>query len=190
MILHGAIGLTYDIYRNLRRKLVDDHALIRGTQVVLMVMAVIATILSLNPPAFIAVLATYVFGLFGAAFIAPMYFGLYWKRANRQGAYASSILGAGTYVILSILASTGMLVSPMPPIILAIVLSVLTMVLCTLAFPAAPREAWEPYFEPTISPSTRAAIDRAMKSMEKVSGIAAPAPTPAPVGSAEHGASD
>src|SRR5690606_14083884 len=42
MILHGAIGLTYDIYRNLRRKLVDDHALIRGTQVVLMVMAVIA----------------------------------------------------------------------------------------------------------------------------------------------------
>ncbi|MQA91896.1 MAG: hypothetical protein GEU90_17030 [Gemmatimonas sp.] len=36
--------------------------------------------------------------------------------------------------------------------------SMLAMLICSYAFPPAPREAWEPYFEASISPSTRAAI--------------------------------
>jgi sodium/pantothenate symporter len=171
MVLHSAIAIAYDIVRNVSRTRIDDQKLIHLTQGILMVLAVVATLLSLRPPDFVAVLATHVFGLFGAAFIAPMYFGLYWRRANRQAAYASSILGVATYVVLSALASVGAIAGTVPPVVVAIVLSVLTMIVVTLIFPPAPREGWEPYFEANISPSTRAAVDRAMRNM------AAPAKT-------------
>lgn len=179
MVLHSAIALTYDIYRNVRTTRVDDRKLIRGTQVLLMVMAVIATLLSLRPPAFVAVLATYVFGLFGAAFIAPMYFGLYWKRANRQGAYVSSFLGVLSFVLLSALAVGGVYTGAVPPIVVAILVSVVAMTACSLVFPPAPREGWEPYFEAQISPSTRVAIDRAMKNMAREPKETDPRPEPA-----------
>jgi sodium/pantothenate symporter len=167
MVLHTAIAGTYDIFRNLRKERVDDHVLIRLTQILLMIMAVIATVLSIRPPAFIALLATYVFGAFGAAFIAPMYLGLYWKRANRQGAYVSTLLGPVTFVALLVAVELGWYSGAVPPVLVAIGVSVAGMIVCTLAFPPAPREAWEPYFEETISPETKRVIDRAMKNIAR-----------------------
>jgi sodium/pantothenate symporter len=141
--------------------------LIRLTQILLMIMAVIATLLSIRPPAFIALLATYVFGAFGTAFIAPMYLGLYWKRANRQGAWVSTLIGPVTFVSLLVAVELGWYSGVVPPVLIAIGASVAAMIVCTLVFPAAPREAWEPYFEETISPETKRVIDRAMKNIAR-----------------------
>jgi sodium/pantothenate symporter len=130
-------------------------------------MAVVATLLSIRPPAFIAVLATYVFGVFGTAFIAPMYLGLYWKRANRQAAYVSSLIGPLTFVALLVAVELGWVSGAVPPVLIAIGVSVAAMIVCTLAFPHAPREAWEPYFENEISPETKRVVDRAMKNIAR-----------------------
>ncbi|MGD8288193.1 MAG: sodium:solute symporter family protein [Gemmatimonadota bacterium] len=167
MVLHTAIAGTYDIFRNLRKDRIEDRALIRLTQILLMVMAIVATLLSIRPPAFIALLATYVFGGFGAAFIAPVYLGLYWKRANRQAAYVSTLIGPATFVVLLVAVELGWYSGVVPPVLVAIGVSVAAMVVCTLVFPHAPREAWEPYFEETISPETKRVIDRAMRNIAR-----------------------
>ena len=167
MVLHTAIAGTYDIFRNLRKERIEDRALIRLTQILLMIMAVIATLLSLRPPAFVALLATYVFGVFGTAFIAPMYLGLYWRRANRQAAYASTLIGPATFVALLVSVQLGWYSGIVPPVLIAIGASMAAMIVCTLVFPHGPREGWEPYFEETISPETKRVLDRAMRNIAR-----------------------
>jgi sodium/pantothenate symporter len=167
MVLHTAIAGTYDIFRNLRKARIEDRALIRLTQVLLMIMAVVATLLSLRPPAFIALLATYVFGVFGTAFIAPVYLGLYWKRANRQAAYASTVVGPASFVALLVAVELGWYSGVVPPVLIAMAVSVAAMIVCTLVFPHAPLEAWQAYFEDTISPETKRVIDRAMRNIAR-----------------------
>jgi sodium/pantothenate symporter len=166
MVLHTAIALTYDIIRNMRRNKMDDKKLIRLTQVLLGVLGLLATVLALKPPAFVALAAVYVFGLFGAAFIGPLYLGLYWKRTNKQAAYAGTIVGALSYIVFSALTTMKLMPDTIPAIVLAMLISIGSMVICSYLFPAAPKEAWEPYFEEEISPETQSVVDKVMKQVE------------------------
>lgn len=167
MVLHTAIAGTYDILRNLRKKRIEDPRLIRLTQVLVMVMAVVATFLSLRPPDLVAALATNVFGLFGSAFIAPTYLGLYWKRPGRMAAYVSTIVGPVIFLGLIIAGNLGWFTVPIPAVLVAIGVSVASFVIIGLLFPPAPREAWEAYFEVEISADTREVIDRAMRNIRR-----------------------
>ncbi|WP_213422600.1 sodium:solute symporter family protein [Bhargavaea massiliensis] len=163
MVLQAAIAVSYDMYRNLRTKPVADGTLIRITQVLLIVISIIAFFFSIKPPAFIAMVAAYVFGFFGSAFIGPIFLGLYSKRANRQSAYAGSMIGAVSYVLFTYLTITGLLVLPIPAIAIAMGLSVAAMLICMAIFPPAPQVAWEPYFEEDISDETKRVVDLAMR---------------------------
>ncbi|MFC5588728.1 sodium:solute symporter [Sporosarcina soli] len=165
MILQAAIAVSYDMYRNLSTKKVEDKALIRITQVLLIIISVIAFIFSINPPAFIALVAAYVFGFFGCAFIGPIFFGLYWKRANKQSAYVGSIIGAISYVVFSYLIKIGVFVGPIPAVAIGMGLSCISMLVCSVLFPPAPRVAWEPYFEEDISEETKEVVDLAMRNV-------------------------
>lgn len=167
MILQSSIAVTYDIFRNLSKRDMKDSSFIRMTQVVIIITAVIATILALNPPAFIAMVAAYVFGLFGAAFIGPMYLGLYWKRVNKQAAYVGSIVGTVTYVLFSVLIGNGTMNDILPAIVWSVLISLALMIVCSYVFKPAPKEAWEPYFEAEVSESTQQAIDLAMRRIKE-----------------------
>ncbi len=165
MVLQAAIAVSYDMYRNLSTKKVEDKALIRITQVLLIIISIIAFVFSINPPAFIALVAAYVFGFFGCAFIGPIFFGLYWKRANKQSAYVGSIIGAVSYVLFSYLIQIGAFVGTIPAVAIGMGLSCISMLVCTALFPPAPRVAWEPYFEEDISEETKEVVDLAMRNV-------------------------
>lgn len=166
MILHSAIAITYDIYRNYTNKNLSDASFIRLTQVILFVIAIIATLFALKPPAFIAMVAAYVFGLFGAAFIGPLYLGLYWKRVNKQAAYAGSIVGVLTYVVFSLLIEKGIMPGVLPGIVWSVLISIALMVIFSYVYEPAPKEAWEPYFKEEISKETEETINKAMNRMK------------------------
>lgn len=166
MILHSAIAVTYDIYRNYTNKNLSDAAFIRLTQAILFVIAVIATLFALKPPAFIAMVAAYVFGLFGSAFIGPLYLGLYWKRVNKQAAYTGSIGGVAVYVVFSLLIENGLMPGILPGIVWSVIVSIGLMIICSYVYEPAPKEAWEPYFEKEISEETEKVIDAAMNRMK------------------------
>ncbi len=165
MILQASIATSYDLYRNLSKKKVEDKALIRITQILLIIISVIAFLFSINPPAFIAMVASYVFGFFGCAFIGPIFFGLYWKRANKQAAYVGTIVGAVSYVLFTFMQIQGLYSFLIPPVAIGMGLSGIGMLICTLVYPPAPRVAWEPYFEEDISDDTKEVINLAMKNV-------------------------
>lgn len=165
MILQAAIAVSYDMYRNLSTKKVEDKALIRITQVLLIIISIIAFVFSINPPAFIALVAAYVFGFFGCAFIGPIFFGLYWKRANKQSAYVGSIIGAVSYVLFSYLIKVELFAGTIPAVAIGMGLSCISMLICSVLFPPAPRVAWEPYFEENISEETKEVVDLAMRNV-------------------------
>ncbi|MBF7083855.1 sodium:solute symporter family protein [Desulfallas sp. Bu1-1] len=167
MTLHNALAITYDMIRNLSHKTISDKTLINMTKITLVILGIIAIILALNPPAFIAMAAAYVFGLFGGTFIAPMYLGLYWKKANKLGGYLGSIVGGLTYVITNYLITIKAMPGTIPAIVLAVAASALCIVITAYVSPPPPKEAWEPYFEPEISENTRQVIFKAMKNMAK-----------------------
>ncbi|MRG87574.1 sodium:solute symporter family protein [Salinibacillus xinjiangensis] len=167
MILQSTIAITYDIFRNMSKKRVKDSSFIKITQGLLIVVAIIATLFALNPPAFIAMVAAYVFGLFGAAFIGPMYLGLYWKRVNKQAAYSGSITGVISYVVFSVLIETGTIAGVLPAVVWSVLISLTLMIICSYVFKPAPKEAWEPYFVAEVSESTQETIDKAMQRIKE-----------------------
>lgn len=163
MILQAAIATSYDLYRNLSNKKVEDISLIRITQVLLVIISIISFLLSINPPAFIAMIASYVFGFFGCVFIGPIFFGLYWKRANKQAAYVGTIAGGVTYILCIFLQIQGILTFIVPPVAIGMGISCLGMFICSIIYPPAPKVAWEPYFEEDMSEETKVVVNLAMK---------------------------
>jgi sodium/pantothenate symporter len=89
-----------------------------------------------------------VYGAFGAAFMWPVWFGLFWKRMNRAGAYAGVFVGAAGYVIAKIMDATN-------PFAVGAALSLVAVLVAVYATSAPPKEAYEAYFEADVSPSTR-----------------------------------
>ncbi|MGL5693602.1 MAG: sodium:solute symporter family transporter, partial [Peptostreptococcaceae bacterium] len=65
------------------------------------VIGILIYLVAINPPDLIVWLNLYANAGIIATFLWPIVLGLYWKRANAQGAIASIISGIGSYVILS-----------------------------------------------------------------------------------------
>ncbi|SHG55040.1 sodium/pantothenate symporter [Ornithinibacillus halophilus] len=63
------------------------------------VLGIIVFVMSLNPPDLIIWLNLFAFGGLEAAFIWPVVLGLYWKKGNKYGAFASMVAGIGLYVL-------------------------------------------------------------------------------------------
>jgi Na+/proline symporter len=71
-----------------------------------------------------------------AAFV-PLAFGLYWKRATRQGALASIILGLASWLLLEVSAPEGL----WPPQLVGVLMSMGGMIVGSLAPQFADRPA-------------------------------------------------
>lgn len=163
MLLHNSLAITYDIFRNLSPKKISDQTLIRFSRMLMVILGVIATVLAINPPQYIAIMAAYVFGLYGSVFIVPYFLGLYWKKGNRQGAYAATISGLVLYIVLDSLAKQKVISLPLPAILCAVAIAAVLYIICAYIFPSAPKETYEPFFEAEISEETRGTWRFAMK---------------------------
>lgn len=74
---------------------------VKGLSVgVTLVLGVIVFLMALNPPDLIIWLNLFAFGGLEAAFIWPIIMGLYWRKGNKYGAFASMIVGVGLYTVL------------------------------------------------------------------------------------------
>ena len=163
MLLHNSLAITYDIIRNLSPRKIDDQTLIRFSRILMVILGVIATVLAIHPPKYIAIMAAYVFGLYGSVFIVPYYLGLYWKRGNRQGAYAATISGMVLYIVLDTLVKQKVITLPIPAILCAVMVAAILYIICAYVFPPAPRETYEPFFEAEVSEETKKVWRMAMK---------------------------
>ena len=100
MLLNCGTSLYYDLYRSCYPdREFDDTRATRHLRYAVLVLGVLSVISAIKPPVLLAMGFTYVYGAFGAAFMWPVWFGLFWKRMNRAGAYAGIIVGVVTFMV-------------------------------------------------------------------------------------------
>jgi sodium/pantothenate symporter len=147
MLLHCATSLYYDVYLNIFTKKVSDKGFRMWLRASVFAIAIIAVLLAIKPPWFIAMGFTYVYGGFGAAFFLVVFFGLYWKRMNKAGAYVGIIIGSVTYILAKVMDAVN-------PFVVAVTVSLIGVIIAVFTTKRPPLEAYEPYFEAETSPST------------------------------------
>ncbi len=150
MLLNCGTSIYYDIYRSLfPNKRIDEAKATNHLRISVFLLGILAVISAIKPPMLLAMGFTYVYGAFGAAFMWPVWFGLYWKRMNRAGAYAGIIVGTIGFVAAKVMDYTN-------PFAVGAALSLIAVLAAVYATDAPPIESYEAFFEPEISPSTRA----------------------------------
>ncbi|WP_210208265.1 sodium:solute symporter family protein [Rhodoplanes roseus] len=150
MLLNCGTSLYYDIWRALRPEgRLDDAKATRHLRWTVLVLGALSVLSAIKPPLLLAMGFTYVYGAFGAAFMWPVWLGLFWRRMNRSGAYAGILVGTLVYVVAKLLDFSN-------PFAVGAGLSLVATLIGVYLTPAPPREAYEAYFEPDVSPSTRA----------------------------------
>lgn len=165
MLLHCSTSLIYDIKRQLSKgtqSIADDNKTTKQLRIAILALGVIAVLCAVNPLTLLAMGFTYVYGAFGAAFFWPVILGIIWKRMNRAGAYAAIIAGMTGYIY-----ATAAKVS-IPAFLVGAGLSLIACLIAVFATPKPPLEAYEAFFEPNISESTKAVIHAIQKESDEV----------------------
>ncbi|KFZ40018.1 MULTISPECIES: sodium/proline symporter PutP [Thermoactinomyces] len=98
-LLVTASALTEDFYKAFMRRSASDKELVLVGRISLLIVALIALYLALNPNETILNLVGYAWAGFGSAFGPVVLLSLYWKRMNKWGALAGMITGAVTVII-------------------------------------------------------------------------------------------
>ena len=163
MLLHCSTSLVYDITRQLKKGAytkADNEKITRQLRAVILTLGLLAVICAIRPFTLLAMGFTYVYGAFGGAFFVPVVLGITWKRMNRVGAYAGMISGMAGYIIAMVNAT------PIPPFLVAAGISLVCTLVAVLATPKPPLEAYESFFEPNISESTRQTVQIIQRDLD------------------------
>ncbi|MEV6815093.1 sodium:solute symporter family protein [Micromonospora sp. NPDC051296] len=105
LLLVISSSFSHDLYfRRVKRDSTDKQRLLAGR--IAMGLAVLISIYAgINPPAFVAQVVAFAFGLAAASFFPVIVLGIFWKRCNATGAAAGMVTGmafTATYMIYTL----------------------------------------------------------------------------------------
>ncbi len=98
-LLVCSTAVAEDFYRNMLRPNASTGELLIVGRIAVVGIAVLATVLALNPDSSVLEMVAYAWAGFGAAFGPALLFSLYWKRMNGLGALSGIVVGGVTVVI-------------------------------------------------------------------------------------------
>lgn len=98
-LLVSASSMAEDIYRGILNKNADDKKVLRISRVTVLVIAVLAYVIALDPNSSIMGLVSNAWSGLGSAFGPIVVLSLFWKRTNLPGAVAGIATGALTVII-------------------------------------------------------------------------------------------
>lgn len=106
-LLVTASAVSEDLYHQVLRPKSDSKQVLNVSRITVLVVAVIAYIIALNPNNSIMGLVSNAWAGFGAAFGPLVVLSLYWKRTNLAGAIAGMVSGALTVLVWDYLPLVG-----------------------------------------------------------------------------------
>lgn len=86
-------SLAHDIYGEIVNPGAPDRERLFVGRVAILVGLIVAGLLGIYPPGFVAEVVAFAFGLAAASFFPILVLGVFWKRCNRQGAIAGLVTG-------------------------------------------------------------------------------------------------
>ncbi len=102
-LLVTASSISEDIYKAFIKPSATDTELLRLSKITVVIIAVIAVIIGLDPNSSIFGLVSYAWAGFGSAFGPTVLLSLYWRRMTRKGAIAGVITGGIVAIVWGLL---------------------------------------------------------------------------------------
>lgn len=93
LLVSGAGAISYDIYYRLVNPNANEKHLLIVAKCALLVLAGLVLIIAINPPGLIAQITAVAFALAGNTLFPVFLLGIWWDRANKQGAIAGMMVG-------------------------------------------------------------------------------------------------
>ncbi len=93
LLLVISTSVAHDLLKKSLRPDISERGELRAARVAAGVAVCIAGYFGINPPGFVAQVVAFAFGLAAASFFPAILLGIFWKRANREGAVTGMILG-------------------------------------------------------------------------------------------------
>ena len=124
--------VSWDIYKQFLNKDASEKTITLLSRIAILISTVITLYLAwAKPPELLAFLIWMAIGVMLACFVAPLLGGLYWRRATREGALASMLVGL---ISVSCISYYGKYYAtlPMHPSMYAFILSVATLIIVSL----------------------------------------------------------
>ena len=98
-LLVTASSVAEDIYKGVVKKDAEDEKVLIVSRITVLLVAVLAYLIALNPNSSIMTLVSDAWAGFGSAFGPIVLLSLFWKRTNFQGALTGIISGAVTVIV-------------------------------------------------------------------------------------------
>lgn len=92
-LLLASSGFTYDVYKNLINPNMKEDSFLNLNRLFIFLVGTASLYLAINPPESLLIFGGYVWGFFSSTFLFPLYGGLFWKKATKEGAIASFLSG-------------------------------------------------------------------------------------------------
>jgi ribosomal protein S8/uncharacterized membrane protein YeaQ/YmgE (transglycosylase-associated protein family) len=100
IFIAAGFGLSRDLYERLAARDVSEKQKIFHARIAQVIVGCIVFVIALFKPLSIYWVGAWSGALFATAWMPMLVAGFEWRRVTRQGAYASMILGLGSYVLL------------------------------------------------------------------------------------------
>ncbi|WIM68600.1 sodium/proline symporter PutP [Corynebacterium breve] len=139
-LLITASALVEDLYRVFAKKQAPGRVLLLWSRVMVVVVALVAIILAVNPSDSILSLVGFAWAGFGSAFGPVMIAALYWKRLTAPGAIAGMTTGAVVSFVWGNLEATSSMIYEIVPGFIAATAAMIIVSLLTRAPEEAPAE--------------------------------------------------
>ncbi|MDM8533169.1 sodium:solute symporter family protein [Clostridiaceae bacterium HSG29] len=102
-LIVASSSFIYDIFGVLSKKNYDDETLLRISRFVVFIVGSLSMVLSLTPPENLLVYGGYIWGVFSASFLIPLYGGMFYEKATKKSALYSMFSGLLVIFILILL---------------------------------------------------------------------------------------
>ncbi len=100
LVLISSSAVIKDLYAGIINKNISDKNLTLYMRYASAIFIFISMIIALSKPDTIVAILGISWGAIGAAFLGPFIWGLFWKKANKYGAFYSSVFGLSTCLLL------------------------------------------------------------------------------------------
>jgi SSS family solute:Na+ symporter len=99
VILVAAGAFARDLYQRIINPKAGDHVVLRINTVVLVILTIVTGYFSLRPPPLLLYLTVFSHSVLATSVMAPLFYGIYYRRATAGGCIASQIAGVAMVLI-------------------------------------------------------------------------------------------
>lgn len=137
-------AISRDIYQKVINKNATDKDVMNLSKVITLILGIIVIIFGVSKPATIFKIILFAFGGMGI-WVVPVLFGMYWKRATKQGAISSVVVGIVFLLLITFKFKS--LAFGFNPLIVSAIIGAVVMVCVSLLTQAPPVDVVKRHFD-------------------------------------------